>query len=678
MLGVLARPLRGAAAAGALLAAVGGVAQAEEHGDAGFEPHMPPDGCEETSAAGIDGQRCDEPSLETSAANAAEAGGAEPEARWRDTLVVSASRLGAADHRVFVLDEAELATVGEPVAALRALPGTAVAGAGGRGALTQLRVRGAEANHLLVLMDGVPLNDPAAGSAFNFGLFDLAGVGRLEYLGGPQSAVWGADALAGVLYLDTRPRAGGRRLALAYGTDAATDADLHFAHHGARNQAALAASWARGAGTNAAREGDEADGFANATANLHLGTNVGAWQLTASGRWTDAAIEFDPSPPPRYVPVDGDRRSEDRFALLQGTARYLGHPHLTPWLTVASLRTHMGHFADGTLTNTHAGRRDLARAAANVIWGRPGDAGEAPHRLNFIAEAEREVFAQTGAPSWFEDPNQRQRMTTLGIGGEYQLGLQPFTLAASVRQEWNDAFADALAYRLGVTTHGRLRFFASVGRGVKNPTFTERFGYTPNTFLGNPRLRPETGRSVEAGIEWRWRDGSLSVAAFDSALHHEIDGFAFVPAQGGFTARNLAGESRRRGGEARLAAAFGRWQLRGGYAYVDAEDGGGRRELRRPRHLANLSLRARLARQWAAGFALAHASAAVDQDFGAFPARLVRLAGFRLLRMDVDYAPSPRWRLRLMADNVLDADAVTTYGYRAPGRSAWMRAELKL
>ena len=607
-------------------------------------------------------------------AHAEEGDEADSEAEL-EQVIVSAGRLGPADHRVFVLEQEELALGSHATEVLRLLPGVAVSGAN-RGALTQLRVRGAEANHLLVLLDGLPINDRAAGAAFNFGLLDLAGVQRLEFQSSPLSAIWGADALAGVLYVDTRPAGNHRRLSFGYGTHATADVDLQLARQGGRGHAALAAGWAEGAGANASQAGDEADGYAHATGNLQLGTRVGAWQLAANAHWLDAEVEFDPSPPPRYVPEDGDRRTEDRQAVLQASARYLGHAHVTPWLTIASLRTNMGNFADRAVTNTWGGRRDLARGAANVLWGETGTTGAAKHGLNLLVEWERERFAQTGTASPFGDPNQRQRMATGSVAGEYQLHLPQLSLSASLRREWNDAFANALAYRLGAATEGRLRFFASVGRSVANPTFTERFGYTPDTFVGNPHLRPETAQSLEAGLEWRQRNGSVAVAAFRSNLRLEIDGFAFDPAVGGFTARNLPGRSVRRGAELRFEAGQARWRLRGSYAYVDAEAGDGGRELRRPRHLANVSLRAELAPRWSVGVAVAHAGSSADRDFAAFPARPVTLDAFRTVRADASYEFRRGRRLRLIVDNALDADATTVYGYNAPGRSALLKFEL--
>src|SRR5690606_5773000 len=87
---------------------------------------------------------------------------------------------------------------------LRDVPGFAVSQSGGPGTLTQVRVRGAEANQLLVLIDGVRANDPASGDEFQFQFATTANIERIEIIRGPQSAIWGTDALAGVINIIRR------------------------------------------------------------------------------------------------------------------------------------------------------------------------------------------------------------------------------------------------------------------------------------------------------------------------------------------------------------------------------------------------------------------------------------------------------------------------------------------
>ena len=89
---------------------------------------------------------------------------------------------------------------------LREIPGFAVSQQGSRGAVTQVRVRGAEANQVLVLIDGIEANDVSQGSEFNFAHLNADQIERIEIVRGPQSALWGSDALAGVINIITVPR----------------------------------------------------------------------------------------------------------------------------------------------------------------------------------------------------------------------------------------------------------------------------------------------------------------------------------------------------------------------------------------------------------------------------------------------------------------------------------------
>ena len=276
--------------------------------------------------------------------------------------------------------------------------------------------------------------------------------------------------------------------------------------------------------------------------------------------------------------------------------------------------------------------------------------------------------SKPAAASPFGDPNQRQRTRANSLAAEYQAEIGRFALSASARTDSSDAFEDAFAYRLGASFGTNPRWFANIGRGVKNPTFTERFGFTPNTFIGNPDLEPETSTGYEAGIILTHAQTTVSLLYFDTTLDDEIDGFFFDVGRGGFTARNLDGKSRRKGAEATLETSLGRVGLSATYAYVDAtaEDV---RELRRPRHLGNIDARIECTASVSASLGVALSGASLDRDFSTWPATDVELDGYRLWRGKVDIALSPRWKLSLGAENLLDTDYVTVYEYRSPGLS---------
>ena len=87
---------------------------------------------------------------------------------------------------------------------LRGIPGFAVSQSGVQGSQAQIRVRGAEANHLLVLIDGVEANNPAQSDQLNWGTLAASDISRIEVIRGPQSAMFGSDAMSGVINIITK------------------------------------------------------------------------------------------------------------------------------------------------------------------------------------------------------------------------------------------------------------------------------------------------------------------------------------------------------------------------------------------------------------------------------------------------------------------------------------------
>ena len=424
-------------------------------------------------------------------------------------------------------------------------------------------MRGAEANHLLVLLDGIALNDPALGSEFNFGTLDFAGIRRVEYLAGPQSAVWGGDALAGVLYLDTKPRRNTKRLSLGVGSHGTVDADAEFARVTADRHAALAIGSVASDGTNPAAMGGEDDGFANTTAQVNLGAVRDRWTASVAARLADTDVDYDPTPGPLYLPTDGDRNARGRTALILGTLRFNASDEIRSWLTVASSRDRNRQYADGASTDGTVGRRDTATFGTNLHF-------DVQH-VNVTAEFERERIEQTGTAGPFGDPNQRQRINARGFATEYQVEVGRFTVSAppSARTLAGSPMSGAAS---------RIRRSRSASASRRTPS------------SGTPDLRPETSTGFETGIVLTRAKTTASLVYFDTTLHDEIDGFFFDPGRGGFTARNIDGKSRRRGAEATLATRLGPIALSAVYAYVDST-ADNVREPRRPRHLGNVDAR---------------------------------------------------------------------------------------
>ena len=122
-----------------------------------------------------------------------------------DQIVVTASRAPESEAQtpasVSVIDQPRIERLGEPLAPalLRLLPSVAVAQSGSAGTVAEVRIRGAEANHTLLFIDGIRANDPARGEAPRFELLNADILSRLEVVRGPQSALWGSEAIGGVV-----------------------------------------------------------------------------------------------------------------------------------------------------------------------------------------------------------------------------------------------------------------------------------------------------------------------------------------------------------------------------------------------------------------------------------------------------------------------------------------------
>ncbi len=564
---------------------------------------------------------------------------------------------------------------------LRAVPGFAVTHSGTTGSQTQVRVRGSEANHVLVLIDGVRANDPATGDEFRWEYLTTSNIERIEIVRGPQSSLWGSDAVAAVVHVITNS---GRETSAIDGY--AESGSFSTTNIGLSGNIA-SESWSLSGGieqldtdgTNISRTGSEKDDSDITTASLAGQFRASdALTLDASLRMTDAYSQFDPVD--FFVtglPVDGDVATDAESLYAKVGLRYgAADSRLTHHLNVKFFDSDNRNLVDGAGDSSSASDRSTISYQADIALG--------ANILALALEQEKTNFKQSGAVV-FGDPNQKQEMDVSSVIADYQgLSHERLTWLLSARFDDNSDFDDAvsgrlsLAYDLSESTVLR----GNIGTGRKNPTFTELYGFFPGQFIGNPDLKPESTTSYDIGIDKLLRDGAvvLQLSLFRQDLEDEINGFVFDPVTFLASAENIDGTSERSGAE--LGAS---WQvneyfdLSASYTYTDSEQedalGQNVREVRRPKHAGSLTFGyVSSSQRFSAALSGDYGGSRTDVFFPPFPdpSEIVTLDSYFLVDLTLQYQLSESTAMFARGSNLLDEDYEQVYGYQTPGIAGYL------
>lgn len=236
-----------------------------------------------------------------------------------ETLVVSASRVPVSSNLTgssftvldrSVIEKRQLSTLSE---ILRDVPGFSVNRGGVLGSTTQIRVRGAEGNQVMVFIDGMEVNDLAQGSEFNFAHLSASEIEKTEVIRGPQSALWGSDALAGVINITTK-RGEGPLRATAFmegGSFGTGHGGANISKGGDRYHFNLGGSYINSTGNNISRDGNEDDGYENGTVSISAGYSpTENLSFDVTSRFTEANNEFDATDFVTGLPSDSDRETK--------------------------------------------------------------------------------------------------------------------------------------------------------------------------------------------------------------------------------------------------------------------------------------------------------------------------------------------------------------------------------
>lgn len=579
-----------------------------------------------------------------------------------DTITVSGSltpqeiaRTGAS---VEVIDARSLETSDTELPdRLARLPGVNAISRGPLGTNSSIQLRGLPSRYVGVRINGIDVSDPSLPQTqFNFKGLTGAGLGRIEVLKGSQSALYGSEAIAGVIDITTwRPardgfsgdvRAEGGRFDTYMGA-------LNLGYRGARGEIALSYSRVESDGFSARAGDDEKDGFEQDTLIL-----TGEYDVTdtvtlgGSVLYRDGTVDidnlgFDDDFNPIILP-EGRNISEETglraFARFQTGA--VEHE-----LSYAYFDADRRDTSPGAFTSRFEGERDEFAYLGSADIGAAG-------RLNFGLDYTEEKFR--AATSGSNDNLAATVEWLLPVGDRLDLAL-------ALRHDEDGDFGGELTGRVAAVWRladgWALR--AVAGTGFRAPSLFERF-----SAFGDPNLDPEESESYEIGVERRFANGRVEATLFHITVDDLIDFDANATACGsGFGCFNqVPGDTTSKGLEFAAEADINPFlNVYGNYTYTRSRDGGQQRALV-PEHDAVVGLEARITPRLQGSFHVRHvakvrasAFAPVDNKVGDHT-----VVGAGLSRAITD-----RTTAYIRVENLFDEDFETVGGFNTSGRAAF-------
>ena len=604
---------------------------------------------------------------------------APPPTEQESAIVVTASRLPEMIDQtaasVGIVDDERLERLGEPTITsyLRLLPSTSVATSGPAGSFTQVRIRGAEANHSLLFIDGIRANDPAAGNEPRFELLNAHIASQIELVRGPQSALWGSEAIGGVIAVSGDDAAATGARGMVEGGSFGFRRAAGSATFGSEVFGlAVAVGHQQADGIDSFDGNGDRDDFRNtAVRGLARWQPAAKVELRASGFSLSGRSDYDGLDLATFLSADTLDRTRNRLAA--GRIGLVYGATSDAWqvkLSGSLLKSRNRNSLDGSEINESSGRRSTIDAEVNHRF----TTGTIEHAMVLAGTLENERFA-TADIAFGGFSNQSRRRRHLSLTGEWRAIVADRLIAdVAVRRDAFNRFRDATNVRgsLVFKANKTISVAVSYGDGIAQPTFFDLYGFFPGSFVGNPSLRTESSRGFEASFRYRSGRLTASLTGFRQRLRDEIVG-TFDPVTFISSAANADGTSRRRGIEAEASwSRSDALRLSATYSYLDASEpsfGAGQvRELRRPKHSGSVTIDGTTGK-FTFGGSIAYVGRRADIDFDLF--QRVSLSPYWLAGARVAYAVRPGVELFGRVANAFDDRYQDVVGYRTEGRSAY-------
>ena len=590
-------------------------------------------------------------------------------------IVITTSRASETEAQtpasVTIIDQQRIERLDEPLlsALLRLTPSAAVVTSGPAGSLTEIRLRGAEANHTLLFVDGMKIDDPASGDTPRYEILNADLASRIEVVRGPQSALWGSEAIGGVIAVNGIDDVAGANAKAEAGSFGLLRASASGAVATDTAGVGGAIGFQRANGINSVGGSGDKDGYRNLSARFRATWRPEAdVELGISALALHARSEFDGFN--LFTGAHTDTLDSSRNRLQAGRVWASIGSNTSPWRARAA-GTLVGSSNKNYLDEVEQNRTRGDRSNLSAQLERRFATGPIKHLLIAAADIEwEEFYARDTAFGGFTNQDRTRRHDSLT--GEWRAEAMSFVGDVAVRRDRFNRFKDATSLRaslLGKLGHG-FALAGSYAEGIAQPTFYDLYGFFPGDFVGNPELRPESSRGSELSLRFRRGPVSASLTGYRQRLRDEIINNATFT-----SVLNAPGRSKRSGVEATVDWTVSEeLRLSANYAYLkatqpDSITGVQNPEARRAKNSGSIAIDGSSG-SLNYGASLAYVGKHLDNR-DVFPFDGLTLGSYWLADARLGYAIRPGIELFARGSNLLNQRYQDVFSYRTEPRAIY-------
>lgn len=542
--------------------------------------------------------------------------------------------------------------------ALGGIPGAPAFTSGAAGGVTSLFLRGSNSNQTLFLVDGIRFNDPNTDYQVSFGGMGVSAGDNLEVSHGPQSTLYGGEAIGGVVALRGQRGAGAGSATLA--AEAGSFGTMQGAISAQAGDARRAYTFSASGGHTDNERPNNA--FDSVTYALRLDRQI-TKKVAMGATWRGFLGRYgSPGPAIGFGANDPDNQESESNQLATVFADLTFAPGITSHVV-------LGGQDRRYVSDTGASETVVTNRRVVLDWQSTWVLNE-QHRVTGGLTAEANHTRNTG----FGSINERQSLLAFFAQDEWT-PVEHVYLTAGLRSDDHDTFGRATTGRataawLSADSHWKLR--ATYGTAFRSPGFLDLYGQS-GFYVGNPSLQPEKAHGWDAGVDYFFAAGRgvLSATWFDTRYRNLI-GFDFGVFPG--TTANVD-QARTRGlelaGKFTLPGAVEVWLA---YTYLEAENLTSRtRLLRRPRNSGSLDLWHDFGGGFSAGTGVAFAADRRDVHAATFAT--IGAEDYTVVRVYGAWQVNSRLTVKARVENLLDEAYAEVHGYPQLGRGAFAGVE---